>query len=268
MGRLSGKVAIITGGTKGIGLATAEACASEGAKVAICARSADDVRKVAADLTKKGLDVRGYPLDVADRDGWTKMVDDIVAAFGGVDVLVNNAGLMVRKKTMDVSPQEWATVMGANLTGPLYGIQAVAEHMKRRGGGSIINVGSIGGLVAHFSCAYSTSKWGLRGLTKTAALDLAPWGIRVNAVHPSMFETPMATTQPPGHGAASSAAIPLGRPGKPIEMAHAVVFLASDESSFITAVDLPVDGGLYGAGLPNLRNRVMAAFAAGHLTTI
>ena len=267
MGRLSGKVAIITGGTKGIGLASAKACAEEGAKVAICARHGDVARNVASGLAAKGLEVRGYQLDVADGHGWTIFVDDVISAFGRIDVLVNNAALMVRKNTMEISPQEWDAVIGVNLTGALLGIQAVAGHMKERGG-SIINVGSIGSQFAHFSCAYSVSKWGLRGLTKCAALDLAPWLIRVNAIHPSMVETAMAETQPPGHGAASSAAIPLGRAGRPDEIANCIVFLASDESSFITAVDLPVDGGLAGAGLPNLRNRVMHAFASGNLQAI
>jgi 3alpha(or 20beta)-hydroxysteroid dehydrogenase len=257
----------VTGGTMGIGLASARACAQEGAKVAICARRGDVVQKVASDLAAEGLEIRGYQLDVSNGEGWKAFVSDVLAAFGRIDVLINNAGMMVRKTTLETSLQDWDAVMGVNLRGVLLGIQAVAEHMKERGG-SIINIGSIGGQFAHFSCAYSVSKWGLRGLTKCAALDLAPWRIRVNAVHPSMVETPMADTQPPGHGAASSAAIPLGRPGKPIEIANCIVFLASDESSFVTAVDLPVDGGLAGAGLPNLRNRVMHAFTSGNLTSI
>lgn len=268
MGRLSGKVVLITGGTKGIGLAGAEACAREGAKVAICARHGDVARKVAADFSAEGLDVRGYALDVADPAGWQKFVSDVSAEFGRIDVLVNNAALMVRKTTADVTLEEWHQVLSVNLTGAFLGIQAVIGPMKAAGGGSIINVGSIGGLVAHFSVAYSASKWGLRGLTKTAALDLAPWGIRVNALHPSMVDTPMAETQPPGHGAASNAAIPFGRPGKPVEIANCIVFLASDESSFVTAVDLPVDGGLSGAGLPHLRNRVMHALTSGTLSSI
>jgi len=267
VGRLSGKVVIVTGGTKGIGLASAKACAQEGEKVAICARHGDVARRVASDLAAEGLEVRGYQLDVSDREGWRTFVFDVVSAFGRIDVLVNNAGVMVRKGTLEVSPQDWNSVMAVNLTGALLGIQAVADHMKQNGG-SIINVGSVGGQFAHFSCAYSVSKWGLRGLTKCAALDLAPWRIRVNVVHPSMVETPMAETQPPGHGPASNAAIPLGRPGQPIEIANCIVFLASDESSFVTAVDLPVDGGLAGAGLPNLRNRVMRAFASGNLTSL
>ena len=268
MGRLTGKVAIITGGTKGIGLAAARLFAEEGAKVAICARTSDAVQRVESELRSEGLDVRGFPLDVGDEAGWKVFVSKVIAAFGKIDILVNNAAIMTRKNTLDVTLEDWNAVLGANLTGVLLGIQAVAGHMKENGGGSIVNVGSIGGQFAHFSCAYSVSKWGLRGLTKCAALDLAPWRIRVNAIHPSAFETPMAATQPPGHGAASTAAIPLGRPGKPIEAAQVLAFLASDESSFVSAVDLPVDGGLAGAGLPNLRNRVMRALASGNMTTI
>jgi len=267
LARLSGKVAIITGGSRGIGLSCAEACAREGAKVAICARHGDVAQKAASELSSAGLDVRGYQLDVRDAAAWKAFVTDVIATFGKVDVLVNNAAMIVRKTTTDVAPQEWEAVIATNLTGVLLGIQAVAPHMKESGG-SIINIGSIGGLLAHFDCAYSASKWGLRGLTKCAALDLARWRIRVNAVHPSMVEAPMNASQPPGHAAASNAAIPLGRPGQPIEIANCVVFLASDESSFVTGVDLPVDGGLSGAGLPNLRARVQRAFANGNLTSI
>ena len=268
MGRLAGKVAIITGGTKGIGLTTAKLFAEEGAKVAICARTAGDVQRVEAGLRSEGLDIRGFALDVADAAGWKAMVREVIAAFGKIDVLVNNAAIMVRKGTLEVTAEEWDAVIAVNLTGVLLGIQAVAGHMKDNKGGSIINVGSIGGQFAHFSCAYSASKWGLRGLTKCAALDLAPWSIRVNAIHPSAFETPMADTQPPGHRAASDAAIPFGRAGKPIEAAYTMLFLASDEASFISAVDLPVDGGLAGAGLPHLRAKVMNALASGALSSI
>ena len=268
VGRLADKVAIITGGTKGIGLTTARLFAEHGAKVAICARTADEVQRVATELRSDGLDVVGFPLDVSDAAGWKEFVRKVIAAFGKIDILVNNAAIMVRKSTLDVTAEEWQAVIGVNLTGVLLGIQAVASHMKDNNGGSIINVGSIGGQFAHFSCAYSASKWGLRGLTKCAALDLAPWSIRVNAIHPSAFETPMADTHPPGHREASNAAIPFGRAGRPIEAAYTLLFLASDEASFISAADLPVDGGLAGAGLPHLRAKVMRALASGALTSI
>lgn len=238
-GRVKDKVALITGGAhvRGMGGASAKMLVEQGAKVVIGDILDDEGAALAAEL---GDAVRYVHLDVTSPDDWKAAVDTAVEAFGKLNVLVNNAGIVqvAPLKTLDVS--RWQKVLDVNLTGPMLGIKAVIEPMIAAGGGSIINISSIEGMRgAAWVHSYVASKWGLRGLTKSAALELAPEKIRVNSVHPGFIRTPMTKHLPDDMVTA-----PMGRAGTPDEVATFVVFLASDESSFSTGSEYVVDGGL------------------------
>ena len=238
-GRVKDKVALITGGAhvRGMGGASAKMLVEQGAKVVIGDILDEEGAAMAAEL---GDAVRYVHLDVTNPDDWKAAVDTAVEAFGKLNVLVNNAGIVqvAPLKTMDVA--RWQKVLDVNLTGPMLGIKAVIEPMIAAGGGSIINISSIEGMRgAAWVHSYVASKWGLRGLTKSAALELAPEKIRVNSVHPGFIRTPMTKHLPDDMVTA-----PMGRAGTPDEVATFVVFLASDESSFSTGSEYVVDGGL------------------------
>ena len=238
-GRVKDKVALITGGAhaRGMGGASAKMLVEQGAKVVVGDILDDEGAALAAEL---GDAVRYVHLDVTSPDDWKAAVDTAVGAFGKLNVLVNNAGIVQvgPLKTLDVS--KWQKVLDVNLTGPMLGIKAVIEPMIAAGGGSIINISSIEGMRgAAWVHSYVSSKWGLRGLTKSAALELAPEKIRVNSIHPGFIRTPMTKHLPDDMVTA-----PMGRAGTPEEVATFVVFLASDESSFSTGSEYVVDGGL------------------------
>ncbi len=238
-GRVKDKVALITGGAhvRGMGGASAKMLVEQGAKVVIGDILDEEGAAMAAEL---GDAVRYVHLDVTNPDDWKAAVDTAVEAFGKLNVLVNNAGIVqvAPLKTLDVA--RWQKVLDVNLTGPMLGIKAVIEPMIAAGGGSIINISSIEGMRgAAWVHSYVASKWGLRGLTKSAALELAPEKIRVNSVHPGFIRTPMTKHLPDDMVTA-----PMGRAGTPDEVATFVVFLASDESSFSTGSEYVVDGGL------------------------
>ena len=234
-GRLAGKVAIITGAARGQGAAEAERFAAEGADVV-----AGDVLE-AEDVVE---------LDVTSPDSWARVVASTVERFGRVDVLVNNAGIHATATVHEMAEADFRRVLDVNLIGPFLGIQAVVPHMP--GGGSIINVSSLNGLSAQRGTAgYTSSKFGLRGLTKTAALDLGPLGIRVNAILPGVIRTPMISYVVDTREDELAAGLPLGRIGEPMDIAAAAVFLASDDSTWITGIDLTVDGG-HSAQTPRL----------------
>lgn len=238
-GRVKDKVALITGGAhaRGMGGASAKMLVEQGAKVVIGDILDEEGAALAAEL---GDAVRYVHLDVTSPDDWKAAVDTAVEAFGKLNVLVNNAGIVQvgPLKTLDVS--KWQKVLDVNLTGPMLGIKAVIEPMIAAGGGSIINISSIEGMRgAAWVHSYVSSKWGLRGLTKSAALELASEKIRVNSIHPGFIRTPMTKHLPDDMVTA-----PMGRAGTPEEVATFVVFLASDESSFSTGSEYVVDGGL------------------------
>ncbi|MBX5488629.1 3-alpha-(or 20-beta)-hydroxysteroid dehydrogenase [Mycolicibacterium hassiacum DSM 44199] len=237
MGRVDGKVVLISGGARGMGAAHARMLVAEGAKVVIGDILDDEGRALAEEI---GPSARYVHLDVTDYDQWQAAVATAVDSFGLLNVLVNNAGIVALGplKTLDV--QKWQQVLDVNLTGTMLGIKAVIDPMTKAGGGSIINVSSIEGLRgASWVHSYVASKWGVRGLTKSAALELAHNNIRVNSIHPGFIRTPMTKHLPDDMVQA-----PLGRPGKPEEVATFVVFLASDESSFATGAEFVMDGGL------------------------
>lgn len=237
MGRVDGKVALISGGARGMGAAHARMLVGEGAKVVI-GDILDEEGKTLAD--ELGSAARYVHLDVTDFEQWEAAVSTATQNFGTLNVLVNNAGIVALGplKTLDV--QKWQNVLDVNLTGTMLGIKAVIEPMTTAGGGSIINVSSIEGLRgAAWVHSYVASKWAVRGLTKSAALELAHNKIRVNSIHPGFIRTPMTKHLPEDMVQA-----PLGRPGTVDEVATFVLFLASEESSFATGAEFVMDGGL------------------------
>ncbi|MBU6393014.1 MAG: glucose 1-dehydrogenase [Sphingomonadales bacterium] len=253
-GKLAGKVAIVTGGARGMGAATSRLFAAEGAKVAIVDMLEAEGIALAAEL---GETTRFWKHDVTSEAGWTALVAEVEAAFGGVDVLVNNAGIIIFKGLLDTSAEEYRRVLDVNLVGEFLGIKAVAPGMIARGKGSIINVSSVDGMKgANCLVAYSSSKWGVRGLTKVAAMELGHRGIRVNSVHPGGVDTIMSNHANVAREElnASYTNVPLQRIGGPEEVAAATLFLASDDASYIHGTEIVVDGGMttgvYYTGFP------------------
>ena len=219
-------VIIVTGAASGIGAATAAAAARSGETV------------IGADIAEAAE----RRLDVADPESWARLV----APLERVDGLVNAAGVTHRARIGDVAPADFDRVMAVNAAGPLHGIQAVLPRMPA--GGSIVNICSLAALTGHYTAAYTASKWALRGLTRTASLELGPRGIRVNAVFPGYIETPMTASAPPAFLDASVRAASLGRAGTPEEVAAVCAFLLSDAAAYVTGAEIAVDGGVAGHG--------------------
>ena len=237
MGRVDGKVAIISGGARGMGASHARALAAEGAKVVIGDILDDEGAAVADEL---GDAVRYVHLDVTDPEQWTAAVATAVGEFGKLNVLVNNAGIVNGSPLQKFDLARWRQILEVNLTGTFLGMRESVEPMIAAGGGSIINVSSIEGLRgAPWAHGYVASKWGVRGLAKSAALELARHNIRVNSLHPGLIRTPMTANIPD-----DMVTIPLGRPAEPSEVSTFVLFLASDESSYATGTEFVMDGGL------------------------
>ena len=239
-GRVAGKVALISGAARGMGASHARTLASHGAKVVIGDLLDDEGSTLAAKLNAEaGREVALFGhLDVTDFDSWQSAVGTAVDRFGELDVLVNNAGIFTRGGVEDADVDEWRRTIDIDLTGNFLGMKAAVPHMKD-GGGSIINISSIAGLVGFKNrAAYAAAKWGVQGLTKTSALELGPYGIRVNSVHPGSVKTPMTAGLKRGFGQ-----IPLGRDAEVQEISDLILFLASDESSFMTGANLAIDGG-------------------------
>jgi 3alpha(or 20beta)-hydroxysteroid dehydrogenase len=236
MGRVDGKVALISGGARNIGGASARMLVDEGAQVVIGDLLDEEGAALAVQL---GEAARYVHLDVTEDADWRSAVEFTVAEFGKLDVLVNNAGIFNGGQLQRYKTEQWQQMLDVNLTGPFLGMRAAADAMIAAGGGSIINTSSIEGLRGTpWAHGYVASKWGLRGLTKSAALELAPHGIRVNSLHPGRIRTPATDAMPD-----DLIPIPLGRPGLPEEVATFVLFLASDESSFATGSEFVMDGG-------------------------
>jgi 3alpha(or 20beta)-hydroxysteroid dehydrogenase len=236
MGRVNGKVALISGGARGMGAWHARRLVEEGARVVI----GDVLDEPGHHLSEElGENARFVHLDVTSFEDWQAAVQLAISEFGGLDVLVNNAGIMVAAPIEDYPIEGWHKIIAVNLTGVFFGIKAVIPAMRKAGGGSIINVSSTAGLVGLQGVAgYSASKFGVRGLTKGVALDLGQYNIRVNSVHPGAIDTAMIEGMN-----LTQERVALHRIGAPQEVSNLILFLASDESSFSTGSEFVVDGG-------------------------
>ena len=253
MGRLDAKVAVITGAARGMGAAEARLFADEGACVLLADRRDEEGRAVCAQIERAhpGRAVYAH-LDIRSEEDWENGVRLASEVFGGIDVLVNNAGIIRIAPLSECSVELFRQVVDTNLIGAFMGIRAVIEPMRERGGGSIVNVSSVQGLEGRFGMpAYTASKFGVRGLSKTAAIELGPLGIRVNTLYPGPTKTAM--TRREGWTDAdydrAYGDYPLGRMAEADELARVALFLASDESSFCTGGDFAADGGVT-AGKP------------------
>lgn len=243
MKRLEGKVALISGGARGQGEAEARLFASEGAKVVIADVLDEAGRKVVSEI---GDAARYAHLDVTSEDDWARVVEETVGAFGRLDILINNAGIVRTGYIEQQTLEDYMAVVNVNQVGVFLGIRAVAAAMRASGGGSIVNISSNAGLEGvEGVVGYVASKWAVRGMTKTAALELGKDGIRVNSVHPGGVDTPMLGGDELGHMAASDPFRdqPIARISQPEEIARLVLFLASDESSYSTGSEFIADGG-------------------------
>ena len=234
--RLTGKVALVSGGARGMGASHVRTMVAEGAKVVFGDILDDEGEVVAKEL---GDSTRYIHLDVTQPDDWESAVATAVSEFGGLHVLVNNAGIINVGTIEDYALSEWQRILDINLTGVYLGIRAAVKPMKEAGRGSIINISSIEGMAGTIaSHGYTATKFAVRGLTKSAALELGPSGIRVNSIHPGLIKTPMTDWVPDDIFQSA-----LGRIGQPQEVSNLVVYLASDDSSYSTGSEFVVDGG-------------------------
>ena len=245
--RLENKVALISGGARGMGAVEAKMFAAEGAKVVIGDMLGDEGRQVEAEINESGGECVFVQLDVTDENAWQDAVATTVARFGKLDILINNAGIARINSVEDTTSEEWDLVMDINAKGVFLGTKAAIPEIRKAGGGSIVNISSIAGLTGGRTSSYAASKGAVRLFTKSTAIQYAADGIRCNSVHPGVVETPMTTPimlNTPEGRELNASRHPLGRFGQPEDIAYGVLFLASDESSFMTGSELVIDGGL------------------------
>ena len=242
MTSLSGLTAIVTGAAGAMGEQEARMLAERGANVVLTDVRADEGTAIADDIGDAAVFVQH---DVSSESGWKTVVDTTLAKFGSVNVLVNNAAISKAFKLIDTDVETFDLVYRVNQLGVFLGMKSVVEPMKAAGGGAIINISSVAGLQGTSTIfAYSASKWAVRGMTQSAALELARYKIRVNSVFPGVIDTPMNDANPPGMNEVLVKTTPLRRMGQAPEVAEAVVFLASPQASFATGAELAIDGGM------------------------
>lgn len=244
--RLEGKVALISGGARGMGAVEAKLFAREGARVGIADVLEDEGKRVEAEIAEAGGEAEFIRLDVTSEDEWTKAVETVVGRFGKLDILVNNAGVYGAGEVAESSGEDWDRVMGVNAKGVFLGTKAAIPAMREAGGGSIVNISSIAGIIGSpQSSVYNASKGAVRLLTKSTAVQYAAEGIRVNSVHPGPIDTDMVAQAlaDPELREKRVAMIPMGHIGRPEDVANGVLFLASDDASYMTGSELVIDGG-------------------------
>ena len=237
---------LVTGAAGGMVAGHARALGARG--VHVCAADVADAGPVVDEIRAAGGSASAHELDVTDADAWARVIADVRAERGELGGLVNNAGISRRLEFMDTTEDVWDRVLRINLYGPFHGMRAAAPLMRDSGGGSIVNISSISGQIGYFSPAYSASKWGLTGLSKSAAGNFAAWGVRVNSVHPGLVGTGLLD----GADAFVESAVrsvPAGRMGRPEEITDTVLFLLSDRSTYLTGSEVTADGGLVSNGL-------------------
>ena len=247
MSRLEGKVVLISGGARGQGATEARMMAREGARVVFGDVLDDDGRKVEAEILEAGNEATYVHLDVTKESDWRSAVQEAVSRYGKLDVLVNNAGILIRKGIEDTTEEEWDRIMAINAKGVFLGTKCAIPAMREAGGGSIVNISSTAGLVGNTggSSAYTATKGAVRLFTKATAIQYAKENIRCNSVHPGIIDTVMVqeTLDDPDMLRERMARLPLGRIGTTEDVAYGVLYLASDESSFVTGAELVIDGG-------------------------
>ncbi|ANY22531.1 SDR family NAD(P)-dependent oxidoreductase [Gordonia terrae] len=260
---LQDKCVLVTGAASGVGLAIARGVAQSGGHVWIGDVDADRARAAASALGAEGYAADACALDVTSESGWDAAVGRIEAESGQLHGLVNNAGISVRTGISATSLDDWNRVFAVNSTGLFLGMRACHGMLAKQRGASIVNIASISGMLGYYSAGYTASKWAARGLTKTAALEFAPDGIRVNSVNPGLVDTPMLHSAEDGGAYVDSnvRSIPMARIAQPEEIAGVVTFLLSPDSSYMTGTDLVVDGGLLSGGT---YRRILAELDGGN----
>ena len=246
MGRVDGKVALVTGGAMGMGESHSLLLAKEGAKVVVTDIDNEAGEATAQQIRDEGGEAIFLHHDVASEEQWQSVIDQAVSAYGKIDILINNAGIVISKPNEETTVEDWDITMAVNSTGVFLGCKSVVDAMEKAGGGSIVNISSIYGIIgAPNAAAYQASKGAVRMLTKSCAVDFAKFNIRVNSIHPGVIRTPILGDMANDEAVVKQilATTILERMAEPIEVSYAVLLLASDESSYMTGSELVVDGG-------------------------
>ncbi|MFD6099930.1 SDR family NAD(P)-dependent oxidoreductase [Nocardiopsis flavescens] len=246
---LDGRVVLVTGAASGMGRAEALALGREGALTWVADISGPGAEEVAAQVRDAGGRARAVRLDVTDPQGWREAAELVGRTDGALHGLVNNAGVSHRFGISDTTDEDWRRVLDVNLSGVFYGMKYTAPLLGASGGGSVVNVSSIAGMTGYFSAGYAAAKWGVRGISKTGALEYADRGVRVNSLHPGLVETPLLLSGSDRFVQESLRSVPAGRVADPEEVAGVVLFLLSDAARYVTGTEVVVDGGLTAGGL-------------------